>query len=94
MILSQLTANDLANYLRLEQDDDAALLASILAAAQSAVLNYTGVTADEADTLPELALAALVVGADLYEHRTMQVDDNNINLTARSLMDLHRSNLI
>lgn len=94
MILSQLTANDLANYLRLEQDDDAALLASILAAAQSAVLNYTGVTADEADTLPELALAALVVGADLYEHRTMQVDNNNINLTARSLMDLHRSNLI
>ena len=48
MTLSQLTANDLANYLRLEQDDDAALLAGILAAAQSAVLNYTGVTADEA----------------------------------------------
>lgn len=94
MILSQLTANDLANYLRLEQDDDDALLTGILAAAQSAVLNYTGVTADEADTLPELTLAALVVGADLYEHRTMQVDNNNINLTARSLMDLHRSNLI
>lgn len=94
MILSQLTANDLANYLKLEQDDDAALLAGILAAAQSAVLNYTGVPADEADALPELALATLVVGADLYEHRTMQVDDNNINLTARSLMDLHRSNLI
>lgn len=94
MILSQLTSNDLANYLRLEQDDDAALLAGILAAAQSAVLNYTGVTAEEADALPELALAALVVGADLYEHRTMQVDNNNINLTARGLMDLHRSNLI
>ena len=94
MILSQLTANDLANYLRLEQGDDAALLAGILAAAQSAVLNYTGVTAEEADALPELALAALVVGADLYEHRTMQVDNNNINLTARGLMDLHRSNLI
>ena len=94
MILSQLTANDLANYLRLEQDDDAALLAGILAAAQSAVLNYTGVTAEEADALPELALAALVVGADLYERRTMQVDNNNINLTARGLMDLHRSNLI
>lgn len=94
MTLSQLTANDLANYLRLEQDDDAALLAGILAAAQSAVLNYTGVTAEEADALPELALAALVVGADLYEHRTMQVDKNNINLTARGLMDLHRSNLI
>lgn len=94
MILSQLTANDLANYLRLEQDDDAALLAGILAAAQSAVLSYTGVAAEEADALPELALAALVVGADLYEHRTMQVDNNNINLTARGLMDLHRSNLI
>ena len=94
MILSQLTSNDLANYLRLEQDDDAALLAGILAAAQSAVLNYTGVTAEEADALPELALAALVVGADLYERRTMQVDNNNINLTARGLMDLHRSNLI
>ena len=94
MILSQLTANDLANYLRLEQDDDAALLVGILAAAQSAVLNYAGVTAEEADALPELALAALVVGADLYEHRTMQVDNNNINMTARGLMDLHRSNLI
>lgn len=96
MKLSELTANDLAAYLRLElgEGESDPMLESIMPAARSFVLSYTGMGAEEADTHPELVLAALAVGADLYEHRTMQVDNDNINLTAKALMELFSSNLI
>ena len=96
MVLSELTANDLAYYLRLEQDEGESdpMIQGILQAAVSAVLGYTGLSAEEADALPELALAALIVGADLYEHRTMQVQSENVNPTAKTLMDMHRVNLL
>lgn len=96
MVLSELTANDLAYYLRLEQDEGESdpMIQGILHAAVSAVLGYTGLSSEEADTLPELALAALIMGADLYEHRTMQVQSENVNPTAKTLMDMHRVNLL
>lgn len=96
-VLSCLTADDLAKYLKIEApeyDVTDPMLEGMLAAARAAVLGYTGMEMDEADIHPEIALAALVVAADLYEHRTMQIDGDDINKTARALMDLHRSNLI
>ncbi|MCY8085119.1 head-tail connector protein [Bacillus inaquosorum] len=57
------------DYLNIEQDwgEDDTLLLSFISAAQSHILNVTGVTVDENNDLHKLAVCMLV--SDYYENR-------------------------
>lgn len=94
--VSELSVNDLANYLRLTEIPvtDTTLLSSILEAAKSYVLTYTGRDEESADTFPEFTLAVLVLSEDLYDKRTYSVDKNEANKVVESILGMRSINLL
>lgn len=70
--MTELTAEDLKDYLR--EDEDSGTLLAVLEAAKQYVSTYTGLTMEQCDEYEDLNIACLAVAADLYDNRaaTMQ----------------------
>lgn len=95
MTLGDLTHSTVKQYMRVDYDDDDELIEIIIEAVQNYVLSYTGLTAEQAESYPELSLAALALCTEMYDERRMTVEGSRkANAVAESILDLHRRNLI
>lgn len=103
MKASELTAEDLARYLRIEPDDldesERLMLKSFLNAARNYSVNYTGQSKEQLDKHEDIAVAVLCLAGDLYTNRDMYTQlkgtGNSIqNLTVRSILDMYCVNFI
>jgi hypothetical protein len=93
MKISELTVDTALKYARAEGDDPEA--AQIMFdAAKSYVLHYTGLSAEAADELDDLALAVLIIFTDMYDNRTMTAENAAENKTAKTLLGMHCLNLV
>lgn len=93
---TEIATSDLVNYLRLYEttEADLVLLQTILEAAKSYVLTYTGRTAEAADTFPEFTIAVLVLSEDMYDKRTYIVDSDTSNKIVDSILGSRSINLL
>lgn len=101
MKVSEITADDIINYLRIsdvtEQDkEDIELFLSI---AINYIENYTGIPQkseneeDEIlDTYSDFIIVVYVLCQDMYDNRRMYVDGKNINNTVKTILDMHTRN--
>ena len=95
MTLGTLTPDDLRLYSRIDPDpDEEGLICGILAASRSYCLSHTGLSEMEAEEYPDLALAALVVAADLYDTRSMTVQEDKVNPVVSAILGAHARNLL
>lgn len=102
MTVNELTPADLASYARytLGADEFDSLPESTqsditvaLAAAKGFVKNYTGTDFDT-NTAEELAVAVLVVGAEMLDNRQMTAQYSTQNPLVMQILNLHSENLI
>lgn len=95
-ILSALTVQDIADYLRLSEltTEDETLLPTILEAAKAFIYKYTGLTATQADLSKDITIAALVLCQDMYDNRAYYVDSSNVNKVVEAILGLHSVNLL
>lgn len=93
---TQIETSDLVDYLRLVETTEAelSLLGTILAAAKSFVLTYTGRSAEEADSFPEFTIAVYVISEDMYDKRTYAVDPTTSNKIVDSILGSRSVNLL
>ena len=93
---TEIATSDLVNYLRLYEttEADLALLQTILEAAKSFVLTYTGRTTIDADLFPEFTIAVLVLSEDMYDKRTYIVDSDTSNKIVDSILGSRSINLL
>lgn len=96
---SEITINDLVNYLRYTDYDstdtiEVTLLKTILEASKNHVLTYTGRTESEADTMPELTIAVYVICQNMYDKRSVEVDSSIINKVLESILGSRSINLL
>lgn len=93
---SEIATSDLVNYLRLVETTqaDLELLGTILEAAKSFVLTYTGRTEEDADTFPEFTIAVYVISEDMYDKRTYIVDSDTSNKIVDSILGSRSINLL
>lgn len=101
MKVSEITAKDVANYLRLsevsnEDEEDIDLFLNI---AKNYIENYTGIpqksenVEDETlDTYSDFIIVVYVLCQDMYDNRRMYVDGKNINKTVKTILDMHTRN--
>lgn len=101
MKVSEITAKDVANYLRLsevsnEDEEDIDLFLNI---AKNYIENYTGIpqksenVEDETlDTYSDFIIVVYVLCQDMYDNRRMYVDGKNINNTVKTILDMHTRN--
>lgn len=92
MKLSELTVEIARAHARAEADD--ALDPVYLDAARQYVLDYTGLDESEADKKPDLAVAALVLFAEMTDNKGLSADSGKINQVLASFLDLHCVNLL
>lgn len=91
--MSDITVQNVADYLRLDSAEDA-FLTDILDAAKSYVLTYTGQTAEYLDDYPDVSVAVLALSQDMYDHRTMYADKGSINRVVESILGRYRANFL
>ena len=95
MKLSQITAERAFHFARAENQEELALFEEVLLPAASAYLqDYTGLTVEDLEGMPDAALACLVLCSFLYDNRSMVVENSRVNRVLESCLDAHRRNLL
>lgn len=95
MKISQITAEDVATFLRLEEGDyREAELSAMMEVATSYLAGATAISQTELDNYPDFWLAFMVLMQDMYCNRTKTVDKANVNQTVEDIIAMHRRNLV
>lgn len=98
MRVSEITIEELADYLKLNYEDLSAgeieELKSFFSAAQEFIADYTGLSDEEVDRHPTFAVAAKVLVQDMYDNRCYYADKSNVNQVVKAILDMHCENLL
>lgn len=95
MKVSDLTANDIADFLRLDSDsEEAAKLGPILDAAIDYAKATTGLDLEDLDLHSDITLAVMVLCQDMYDNRAMYVDKSNANRVVTAILHQYRQNFV
>ena len=94
--VSDITAADLAEYLRLEEttDDETQTLNNLLEIAKKYIENYTGRTETELDNFSDFVIVTFVLVQDMYDNRTMYVNNDSPNTVVETILGMHSINLL
>lgn len=93
--ISEITYQDLAEYLRLvEYEDETNTLNNMLSIAKNFISNYTGRTLEDLDNYNDLVSVIFVLVQDMYDNRSLYVDKSNLNNFVETTLGLHQINLL
>ena len=94
--VSDLTASSIAEYIRLVDPtaDDLNTLSSLLTIAKSYVTEYTGKTLAKLDDYSDIVIVVMILCQDMWDNRTLYVEDSSLNKTVESILGLHSENLL
>lgn len=93
MKLSEVSATDVVQFCRIPQEDDS-LVEPIMAAAQSYVLGYTGLTLEQTDAYEDITLAYLVLCCEMYDNRNITTESDKVNPYVKSVLAMHAVNYL
>lgn len=94
--VSEITAQDVAEYLRIAElsADDQATLAVLIGVAKTFIQNYTGHTEKELDDYQDFIVVVLVLVQDMWDNRSLYVDNSNLNNVVEAILGMHSVNLL
>lgn len=94
--VSDITTQDLADYLRIPEltSDDTNTLATLLTVAKVYVGEYTGRAIQELDDYKDIIIVIFILVQDMFDNRTLYVDESNANKVVESILGLHSVNLL
>lgn len=94
--VSQITAQDVADYLRIAEvtPDDLNTLNTLLTVAKVYIGEYTGRTIQELDNYRDIIIVVFILCQDMWDNRTLYVDSTNANKVVESILGLHSVNLL
>ena len=94
--VSDITPQDLAEYIRLVDPtrDDYNTLNTLLTVAKVYVGEHTGRTIQELDDYKDVIIVILILVQDMWDNRTLYVDNDKANKVVESILGLHAVNLL
>lgn len=94
--VSDITYQDVADYLRLTEVgvDEQATLNNLINISKSFMANYTGHTIEELDNYNEFIIVVLILCQDMWDNRTLYVDNTNLNKVVDTILGMHSINLL
>ena len=92
--VSQITATDLAEYLRLPDPNsaDTQLLENLLNVSKSFITDYTGQS--DLDAYQNYVIVVFVLVQDMWDNRSLYVDKNNLNKVVETILNMYSVNLL
>jgi hypothetical protein len=95
MKISEIKAENIADYLRLEEgtyyENN---LDQLIAISKAYIKSYTGLTDEEIDTHEDFIIVVYILCQDMYDNRTLYVDKSNINHVVDTILGMHCVNLV
>ena len=94
MKVSTITVDDIANYIRLQEVDEAdkKLLTALMTIAKKFITENTGVK--DLDEYDDFLIVVFILCQDMYDNRTLYVDKNNLNKVVETILGMHSRNNI
>lgn len=95
--VSDITATDVANYLRIAEltTDDTNFITTTIAVAKDYIIKYTGIEdSTELDKYKDMIIVVFVLCQDMYDTRALYVDNSNVNKVVDTILGLHQRNLL
>ena len=94
--VSEITAADVASYIRLTEytDEDTNTLNNLIGIAKAYIEQYTGRTEEQLDEFQDFVIVVLILCQDMWDNRTLYVDNSNLNTVVESILGLHSVNLL
>ena len=92
--VSQITYADVAEYLRLDGTAEQNTLNNMIGVAKAFMTGYTGLTTEQLDDHEDFVIVVFVLCQDMFDNRTLYVDNQNLNKLVDAILGLHRVNLL
>ena len=97
--VSEITIQDVADYLRLDEYEDHEI-ETYLNIAKNYISNYTGIPEaneddeedeeiETLDSFADLVIVVYVLCQDMYDNRSMYVNSGNVNKVVQTILDMH-----
>lgn len=94
--ISEITYQDIAEYIRLSEvsQDDQNLLNNLKNISIDYISKYTGIANEDLDKYNDLVIVVFILCQDMWDNRTMYVDNNNLNKVVDTILGMHCINLL
>jgi len=94
--VSEITYQDVANYIRLSEvsQQDQNTLTNLINISIAYIMGFTGLTQEQLDEHQDLIIVVLVLCQDMWDNRTLYVDNSNLNNVVDSILHMHSVNLL
>ena len=94
MKVSTITCDDIANYIRLQEVEEAdrKLLTALITIAKKFITENTGVK--DLDEYDDFIIVVFILCQDMYDNRTLYIDKNNLNKVVETILGMHSQNNI
>lgn len=94
--ISSITCQDVADYIRLDTvtEEDVNMIGTLLSVSKAFVCQYTGRTIEELDRCPDMVIVVLVLCQDMWDNRTLYVDNTNLSHVVETILGMHAVNLL
>lgn len=97
--VSDITFTDIAEYLRLTEDliqdeSNVAFITSTISIAKAYISNYTGIAEKDLDNYGDFPIVVLALCQDMYDNRSLYVDNTNLNKMVETILGMHQTNLL
>lgn len=98
MKISEITVEDLANYVRLDEPEDIEKqeLERMKSSAIAYMTDYTGLKVEDLDQHEDLTQALFILVADMFDNRNLYIEGKatNINKSVECILGMHSINLL
>ena len=92
--VSEITYSDVAEYLRIAEltANDQQTITNMIGVAKTFIQNYTG--QNDLDQFPDFVIVVFVLVQDMWDNRTLYVDNENLNFVIEAILGMHSINLL
>ena len=94
--VSEITYTDVAEYIRLSEitTDDQNTLTNLINISIDYISKYTGVSVENLDNYNDMVIVVFILCQDMWDNRTMYVDNTNLNKVVETILGMHSINLL
>ena len=94
--VSEITYQDVAEYIRLCEisQSDQNTLTNLINISIDYISKYTGVAKENLDNYNDMVIVVFILCQDMWDNRTMYVDNSNLNKVVETILGMHCINLL
>lgn len=95
MKVSEIQVSDIASYLKLNEGEYTEKeIKDLINISKAFIRSYTGLDDEQIEAHEDFAIVVYVLCEDMYDNRTLYVDNRNLNRVVETILGMHRVNLL